>query len=151
VRRGGSDEHRAMNNQADSFARRLRRLTACTAAVLAAACATAAPDAKLRAVIGDAACDSDSQCRTVAIGAKACGGPQAYLAWSTKQTDAKAVARAAADYLSAEQANRLSDGRMSTCSVVVDPGASCVAQDGAGNCRLNAKRSADGGIAPPQR
>ena len=44
---------------------------------------------ELRSLIGTAACSSDSQCRTVAVGAKPCGGPAGYWAWSTQDTDAE--------------------------------------------------------------
>ncbi len=69
---------------------------ACGCAAADAPAGAEAPMEKIRALIGDAACDSDAQCRTIAIGAKACGGPEAYLAWSTKRTDATALREAAA-------------------------------------------------------
>jgi hypothetical protein len=79
---------------------------------------------ELRQLIGDAACVSDAQCRTVAIGASACGGPAAYLAWSTLRTDAAAVRQAAERYTrrSAVPPRR---GDASTCRVLADPGAVC--------------------------
>ena len=85
---------------------------------------------QLETEIGAAACDTSAQCKTIAVGHKACGGPESYLAYSTKTGDAAKVARLAADY-SAERKNKnAKSGMMSTCSVVVDPGASC----NAGRC-----------------
>lgn len=81
----------------------------------------------VEALIGDAACDSDAQCRTVAVGAKACGGPAAYLPWSARQTDGTAL-RTIAERDAALARKRVEkSGVMSTCSVVDDPGAYCAA------------------------
>ncbi|SHH71194.1 hypothetical protein [Massilia sp. CF038] len=99
-------------------------------AASAAAPAAAGLLQQLEAEIGAAACDTSAQCKTIAVGHKACGGPESYLAYSTKTGDAAKVARLAADY-SAERKNKnAKSGMMSTCSVVVDPGASC----NAGRC-----------------
>jgi len=93
---------------------------------------------ELSAEIGPAACSADSQCRTVPVGAKACGGPAGYRAWSTQGTDAKRLAELAAHQAEAQQRENQASGRRSTCSVAVDPGASCVA----GRCQLNAATQA---------
>ncbi|MGK5041161.1 hypothetical protein ACQ4WQ_12520 [Janthinobacterium sp. GB1R12] len=94
--------------------------------------------AQIQAEVGTAACDSTQQCQTIAIGAKACGGPERYLAWSSKDNDGKklkALAQAQAEASRKQQA----DGMMSTCSIVTDPGATCEA----GRCVL--QKSAMGG------
>jgi hypothetical protein len=80
----------------------------------------------LRSVIGDAACSSDAQCRTVAVGAKSCGGPEAYLAWSLQRSDPVQLQRAAEVYNQAQAAEALKDGRVSNCQFVDDPGAVCL-------------------------
>ena len=95
--------------------------------------------AQIQAAVGNAACDSTQQCQTIAIGAKACGGPERYLAWSSKDNDGKqlkALAQAQAD---ASRKQQHADGMMSTCSIVTDPGATCEA----GRCVL--QKSAMGG------
>ena len=117
---------------------------------LLAACASAAPDAPrpalaasptvpvatpdptaareaLAAAIGGAACSSDAQCRTVAVGAKACGGPAAYCPWSMQTAQAPRI-QALADQYTQALAAAAPPGRVSTCSVVTDPGAACVQQ-----------------------
>ena len=95
------------------------------------------------ALIGDAACDDDSQCRTLPVGSKPCGGPEYYLAWSTKRTDVAALRQAAAGDVSPPGSRR--PGEVSTCVVVTDPGAYCAratgpdagaAQTPGGVCRL---------------
>jgi len=105
------------------------------------------PVKAITALIGDAACDSDSQCKTLAVGAKACGGPEYYLAWSTKRTDEAALREAAKSDLTAPRNTAANRGGVSNCVFVSDPGAYCAAANGtqvdpaskqAGTCRLRA-------------
>ena len=106
----------------------------------AAASASAAAEAQARvgSLIGDAACDSQSQCRTVGIGARPCGGPESWLAWSTRSTDARALQDAVqAQAQAAKEANRHS-GLASDCQVRPEPTAVCRprAGDGKKTCQL---------------
>ncbi|MFT7776393.1 hypothetical protein [Roseateles sp.] len=87
---------------------------------------------ELRGLIGPAACSADSQCRTVAVGAKACGGPAGYAAWSTQGTDAQQLAELARRQAQAQRREIEASGMLSNCALVVDPGAACVA----GRCEL---------------
>lgn len=88
---------------------------------------------ELTSLIGPATCTADSQCRTVPVGAKACGGPAGYLAWSTTGTDAQRLTDLAARQAVASKQESTARGMVSTCSMVTDPGAACVA----GRCQLN--------------
>jgi hypothetical protein len=104
-----------------------------------AACAAGDPSsagpvsaASIEALIGDAACDSDAQCHTVAVGAKACGGPQRYLAWSSQRTDGATLRSVAEREALAARAKVESSGVMSNCAMVTDPGAYCAAPEAAG-------------------
>ena len=85
--------------------------------------------ASVLALIGDAACEDDSQCATIGVGAKACGGPEGYVAWSIARTDPHALgvaARRDADAARREQAKQNSDrGMVSDCSISPDPRAFC--------------------------
>ena len=87
--------------------------------------------ARVHELIGTAACRSDSDCRTVAIGHKSCGGPEGYLPWSIQGTDAGALTRAAADYNTWRRAAQAADGRVSNCQFIGDPGAVCAPAKGA--------------------
>ena len=98
--------------------------------------------AEVTRLIGDAACSSDDDCATIGIGALACGGPQSYAAWSKKQTDAQALAAAAARHREERERQIVRSGEMSLCRVVPDPGARCSA---ARRCELRAAGS--GGAA----
>jgi hypothetical protein len=91
----------------------------------------------IRAEIGDAACDTDAQCRTVGVGSRPCGGPEAYLAWSSQPSRAPAPKTPAAgdraERLQAlvaqhREARRLEherSGVLSDCRFSPDPGAVC--------------------------
>jgi len=78
-------------------------------------------------LIGDAACKTNEDCRTIAVGAKACGGPDAYLAWSARHTDARELAAAATRYAELRRLQNEQSARMSNCVFVSDPGARCEA------------------------
>jgi len=88
---------------------------------------------RIRALIGDAACTDASQCHTLAIGARPCGGPQAYLAWSSACTDGAALALLAEQFRQECQAAHAVSGELSDCRFLPDPGASCRG----GTCQLN--------------
>lgn len=121
-------------------------LLACAASIVCIACtATAsapakpqAPDAgdtlaKIRALIGAAACTDGSQCHTLALGARPCGGPQAYLPWSSASTDRAALAVLGEQFRKERAAAIAASGEMSDCRFLPDPGAVCRA----GTCQLN--------------
>ena len=97
-----------------------------------------APSA-IAALIGDAECDHTGQCRVVGIGAKPCGGPSGYLAWSEKTTDPSALQAAVqADAEAQKRANR-ARGLVSDCRVMREPTALCRprASDGKTTCQLS--------------
>ena len=114
-------------------------LSIALAAVGLAACAQTAPELEsrrisrdLESLIGTAPCSADSQCRTVPVGAKACGGPSAYLAWSTLNANADQVAALAAQQSRASRVEAEAGGLRSNCAITADPGTACVA----GRCQL---------------
>ncbi len=82
---------------------------------------------QLRAEIGDAACDTARQCKTVAVGYKACGGPETYLAWSSKASDGAKILRLAEEHGTQRKNEVVASGMMSNCMAVMDPGATCSA------------------------
>ncbi len=120
-------------------------LAAALACITLASCAQTPPAAapqpesarlgqELRTLIGTAACSTDAQCRTVPVGAKACGGPAGYWAWSTQNTDADALKALATRQAEAHRREIEASGLRSNCAVTPDPGAACVA----GHCQLTA-------------
>lgn len=101
-------------------------------APVAAPVTAAAPAAggllqQIQAEVGSAACDSAQQCKTVAIGHKACGGPESYMAYSTKAGNGARIEQLAAALTAERKARDSASGRMSNCMLVADPGATCSA------------------------
>ncbi|MEO6278469.1 hypothetical protein [Roseateles sp.] len=93
---------------------------------------------ELRTLIGPANCSADTQCRTVPVGAKACGGPAGYWAWSTNGIDEARVADLATRQSAAHRREIAASGMQSNCAITVDPGAACVT----GRCQLATPASA---------
>jgi len=81
---------------------------------------------QIKTSIGEAKCSENSQCKTIAIGAKPCGGPEQYLAWSTQQTDAVALENLASRYRIAREKQNAASGEQSDCRFFPDPGAICL-------------------------
>jgi hypothetical protein len=111
-----------------SFA--LSSVNAAQAAEPAKAAAGKKISAELEAVkkaIGKAHCDSNDQCKAVAMGAKACGGPEFFLAWSSKVEDAAKIPELASRHRVARENQIAANGEMSDCKMLTDPGAQCVA------------------------
>lgn len=124
--------------------RRPRLLYCLAAFIMASACAknpvipqkgapAAAPagsDALLIAIeaeVGDAACDGPQQCHSIAIGAKACGGPDGYLAWSGKRTDEQRLSALVEQHAAARKAENARNAIFSTCVFETNPGVRCQA------------------------
>jgi hypothetical protein len=139
--------------------RTLARLAGLALLLASSACRSNAPQApaasggsapllaRIDAERGTAACDTDAQCHTIGIGHKACGGPERYLAWSSKDSDGTRLRALVAEHAAARGAEDTKKGMMSTCSVVPDPGAACAA----GHCELRAAGAGPGGMAPVAR
>ncbi|KQQ88876.1 hypothetical protein ASF77_09160 [Massilia sp. Leaf139] len=87
---------------------------------------------QIRALIGNAACTDASQCRTLPIGARPCGGPEAYLAYSTSSSPEAQLLALAERHKQERAAIHAASGMMSNCRFMPDPGAVCVA----GTCQL---------------
>ncbi|HYP32411.1 MAG TPA: hypothetical protein VES00_11105, partial [Burkholderiaceae bacterium] len=82
--------------------------------------------AKLESTLQAAsACTADSECRSIAVGAKACGGPTGYRAYSSNGAAPDSVEALAQHQreLSAQQAR--ASHRVSPCFMQADPGARC--------------------------
>ncbi len=86
------------------------------------------------AEVGDAACDGPQQCHSIAIGAKSCGGPDSYMAWSSKNTDGKKLRSLVELHAAARRAENAVSDMASNCQFVTNPGATCQA----GRCVLQA-------------
>jgi hypothetical protein len=77
-----------------------------------------------------AACTADAQCRSIGVGARPCGGPAGWRAYSTAGLSAaqeKALIQQAQREAAAQRAAQAAEGRMGICQVLPDPGAHCSA------------------------
>jgi hypothetical protein len=108
------------------------------AAAPASAPSSVALQAKVQQLIGDAGCDNSHQCRSLGIGAKPCGGPESYLAWSVKVTDAHALQEAVAALAQARVDENKRSGMASDCMMRPEPTAVCRPRgnDGKPTCQL---------------
>ncbi len=80
---------------------------------------------EIQAEVSDAACDQPQQCHSIAIGAKPCGGPDSYLAWSSRRTDEKKIKSLVEQHAAARKDENLRSDMQSDCAFVTNPGASC--------------------------
>jgi hypothetical protein len=88
--------------------------------------------ARIHALVGTPSCTEDSQCRTLAVGQKACGGPESYLAYSTARSSEDELKALGESYRAERREANTRSGRVSTCTFMTDPGAVCRA----GACEL---------------
>src|SRR4051812_5857292 len=54
--------------------------------------------ARIRALAGTPACTRDDQCHSLPLGARACGGPESYLPWSSARTSQAEIEALGARY-----------------------------------------------------
>ena len=105
-------------------------------AVVLPGCAQSLPEpaneaqlvAAIRLDVGDAPCDSDQQCKTLAMGEKDCGGPEYWLAWSTTRSNAKVLQAKSTELAALQQRRNEASGARSNCRFMGDPGSMCVAK-----------------------
>lgn len=104
------------------------------------------PLAQIHSMIGSAACTDSTQCKSLAIGASACGGPDSYLAYSTAITASAPLQALAMRVAQQRHTELMNSGSVSACQFIVDPGAQCRA----GTCVLgDAPTPAKPRLRPP--
>lgn len=82
-------------------------------------------EAKIDLLIGTASCEGDGECRSVAFGAKPCGGPWTYKIYSTRNTDAAALLREIGSYAAKNVGLNRKYGWTSDCSLASEPVVVC--------------------------
>lgn len=99
-----------------------------------AAAAPAQPETftQIKNLIGKAECSSDSQCQILPVGARPCGGPASYLAWSSARTSSGELQALADRYRTEQQERNARSGMMSDCRAIAPPAVACRA----GSCQL---------------
>ncbi|MCA0243193.1 MAG: hypothetical protein LCI02_20305 [Proteobacteria bacterium] len=107
--------------------------------------------AEIEGLIGAAACRHDADCRVIGIGARACGGPEAYRAWSVIDTDERLLTERVQRDATVRRAEMDRLGVRSTCTMLPQPRVSCVlgastasaTTTAPGRCVLQSGRQAD--------
>lgn len=81
--------------------------------------------ARIRKLIGTPSCTEDSQCHSLALGERPCGGPEGYLAYSTARSPDAELQALGAVYRAERHKAHTEAGRASDCRFMADPGALC--------------------------
>ena len=82
----------------------------------------------LRDAIGTPICETDADCHVVGVGAKACGGPEGYLPWSSRTSDATTIQSLAEQHKTVREAEIAASGEISTCEILLKPAVHCQAK-----------------------
>jgi len=90
-----------------------------------------AKEKAIDALVGDAACKGGEDCRSIAFGAKPCGGPWKYKIFNAAEVDTVELKRLVKDYNEFNAVLNERYGWMSDCAYVSPPEVGCVD----GRCR----------------
>ena len=90
-------------------------------------------EGEAKAIAKTSGCQASSECRTAAVGSRACGGPRYYIPYCAKATDSAALASKLDEVAKAEQAYNTKYQLASTCEMRLPPpvtltGGACTAQ-----------------------
>ena len=83
--------------------------------------ALAEKEAAIREMVGDASCDDESACASMAFGAKPCGGPWEYLVYCADSVDEDALQNSVDEYFEMNQQYNMDNGVTSDCAMVEAP------------------------------
>ena len=82
--------------------------------------------AEVWALVGAASCASDDECRVSPVGANPCGGPEGFIAWSTRTTpDDAALQSLLSRHAAQRRQENEASGRKGMCAVLPVPTARC--------------------------
>jgi len=86
-----------------------------------------ATDSKVRDMIRDTSCTQNSDCQSIAYGARACGGPETYLIYSTVNVDVTELQPLVNQYNSYAAQYNEENSLVSICSYEMPPELECYA------------------------
>jgi hypothetical protein len=81
---------------------------------------------QIQALTNDKSCSDNSQCRSIAMGNKACGGPEGYQIYSTKNTNPVALTVLVSEYNRVDKQLDAILRQPSDCRYITQPVLSCV-------------------------
>lgn len=82
--------------------------------------------AELNTLIASTQCDTSAQCKVVAVGSRACGGPSDFAVYSTKTSNAAAVFAQSKKITSLESSYNAQNDIMSICQHLTTPSTQCI-------------------------
>jgi hypothetical protein len=80
-----------------------------------------------KAIVHTDGCASEGDCKTAAVGSRACGGPRYYLVYCSRTTDVAALNRKLGEVAAAERAFNIKYQLASTCEFRMPPAVGLVA------------------------
>lgn len=90
------------------------------------ASATHLPQLKLEMEqLANRGCSSNSDCESVPVGFKACGGPTSHFIYSSTSTDVERLEKVAHQITELERQDAIASGAMSDCSMRIAPTLAC--------------------------
>lgn len=92
--------------------------------------------AAIVSLIGEPRCANLVHCRVLALGARPCGGPSEYLAYSSLTANRETIEAKAYEYSFLEEEVNRSKTAVGSCEVLTPPRATCVD----GHCTLTSPR-----------
>ncbi len=78
-------------------------------------------NAEIIALVEDVSANKGSQCYSIAVGAKACGGPERYLVYSSKNVDVDALEAKVCYFNEWRASMNIEYGLVSDCAVAAPP------------------------------
>jgi hypothetical protein len=72
------------------------------------------------------ACTGGDNCRAMAMGSKACGGPTSYIIYSSSKTDEKLLSEKVKQYTDLEKEINIKYNRVSDCRFLLPPTVDCL-------------------------
>jgi len=83
---------------------------------------------EIRQLAGDGRCKEDSQCRAIPIGKRDCGGPDAYVVFSTLTAKTAALEARAAEYTALQEEILRDRSGVGPCEIILEPKLACIQQ-----------------------
>ena len=81
---------------------------------------------QLNTLIADTSCDTSMQCKVIAVGSRACGGPSSFEVYSTKTAKDEQVKTLSKTITELESNFNAQKGMMSICQHLTTPSTQCV-------------------------
>ncbi len=80
----------------------------------------------INSLIEDKSCEAHSDCATIALGARACGGPESYQAYAPRNTDVQKLKSLAQQLETLNKTYNKENQVMSICAMEIEPNVQCV-------------------------